>query len=232
MKVKVDDMTQLMKTTIRKIDWFFIGIAASLWGAKMWAPLGLIFSVPTVVLAVKSRELHPRRVVGSAILVMVMLLMTSSYISERYSYKAWDTTETKRVQRAFQMMSTIVAKREGVTSLELTPVRAGVASYPDGTTASLWVTSPTPVGIRSHCFYVDMPRVGGASGNSSSGCVDFGIGLSLDRQGSVVVGNIGSSWPARSVLVSTNGASVKLPVTLGFSFFLAQYQLILLQSSR
>jgi hypothetical protein len=79
-------MMQAIETKIRKIDWFFICLAASLWGAKIWAPLGLIFSVPTVVLAVKSRKLHPRRVVGSAILVMVMLLMTSSYISEYFSY--------------------------------------------------------------------------------------------------------------------------------------------------
>ena len=81
-------MTQLMKTKIRKIDWFFICLAASLWGAKIWAPLGLIFSVPTVVLAVKSRKLHPRRVVASAILVAVMLLMTGGYIGSRISTHA------------------------------------------------------------------------------------------------------------------------------------------------
>lgn len=142
------------------------------------------------------------------------------------------STESKRVQQAFYQMSLAVAKNEEVASLELTPVHAGTASYPDGTKASLWVTNPAPLGIRAGCFYVDEQRRGGAFGYSESaciapmkgwacttgmggGCVQPGKSVILDRNGPIVIGYVGL-WPARTVSVTANGTTTKLPVALGY----------------
>ena len=130
------------------------------------------------------------------------------------------SAEFKRVQHAFQQMSLSVAKSEEVVSLELAPVHAGTASYPDGTKASLWVTNPAPLGIRKGCFYIDKQRKSGvfyygASGYGEFACVIPGKQVTLERQGSIVIGYIGV-WPARTVSVTANGTVSKLPVTLGY----------------
>ena len=125
------------------------------------------------------------------------------------------TTETDRVQQAFHRMSVDVAQKDGVTSVELTPVRAGGASFPDGTTASLWVTGPTPTGIHSRCFYVDITVTGSLSTFGRSGCGGPGKNVSLSRDGSIVIGDI-ETWPAQTVQVSANGITAQPPVTSGY----------------
>ena len=125
------------------------------------------------------------------------------------------TTETDRVQQAFQRMSVDVAQKDGVTSVKLTPVRAGGASFPDGTTASLWVTGPTPSGIHSRCFYVDITVNGSISTFGHSGCGGPGRNVSLSRDGSIVIGDV-ETWPARTVQLSVNGITAQPPVTSGY----------------
>jgi len=147
------------------------------------------------------------------------------------------SAEFKRVQHAFQQMSLAIAKSQEVVSLELTPVHAGTASYPDGTKASLWVTNPAPLGVRRGCFYIDEQRKSGvfeygASGYSEfacvipgkgwvctsgmgGGCVQPGKQVTLERQGSIVIGYVGL-WPARTVSVTANGTTTTVPVTFGY----------------
>lgn len=163
-------------------------------------------------------------------LLAIAIIATVAWFS--FHIESMRSAEFKRVQYAFQQMSLAVAKNEEVVSLELTPVRAGTASYPDGTKASLWVTNPAPLGIRAECFYVDEPRTGGTSGYGKFACVlpakgsacttglggrciQSGKSVTLDRNGPIVIGYVGL-WPARTVSVTANGTTTKLPVTLGY----------------
>ena len=100
------------------------------------------------------------------------------------------TTESDRVQQAFHRMSVDVAQKDGVTSVKLTPLRAGSASFPDGTTASL--------------------STSGRSGRSGPG-----KNVSLSRNGSIVIGDI-ETWPAQTVQVSVNGITAQPSVTSGY----------------
>ena len=90
------------------------------------------------------------------------------------------TTESDRVQQAFHRMSVDVAQKDGVTS------------------ASLWVTGPTPTGIHSRCFYVDITVTGSLSTFGRSGCGGPGKNVSLSRDGSIVIGDI-ETWPGTSL---------------------------------
>ncbi|HUX65603.1 MAG TPA: hypothetical protein VMV42_00515 [archaeon] len=168
-------------------------------------------------------------------LLAIAIMATVAWFS--FHIESMRSAEFKRVQHAFQQMSLAVAKNEEVVSLELTPVHVGTASYPDGTKASLWVTNPAPLGIRSGCFYIDEQTKGGVSEYGASGygefaciapmkgwvcttgmgggCVQPGKQVTLERQGSIVIGYVGL-WPARTVSVTANGIIRKLPVTLGY----------------
>ena len=151
-------------------------------------------------------------------LFTIAVMATVAWFS--FHMESMRSAEFKRVQYAFRQMSLAVAKNEEVVSLELAPVHVGIASYPDGTKASLWVTNPAPLGIRRGCFYIDEQRKSGvfeygASGYGEFACVIPGKQVTLDRQGSIVIGYVGL-WPARTVSVTANGTSTKLPVTLGY----------------
>jgi len=225
-------MTQPTSTKIRNADWFAFGVIATIVGAGILIPFGLIISIFTLVYAVKSKRLRPRVVRISVVILVLVFLLNIGHAFGLFSPDPMSSTETKRVQQAFHQMSLVVAKQEEVVSLELIPVHAGNAFYPDGTKASLWVTNPAPLGIRTLCFYVDEPRKGGASGYFDSACVIPGKGwacttgmgggcvqpgkmVTLDRNVSIVIGYVGL-WPARDVLVTFNGITDKLPVTLGY----------------
>lgn len=148
--------------------------------------------------------------------MIVMGLLTSGYVMGLFSSGRTNATAEGRAQHAFRQMSVAVAQKEGVKSLELVPLRAGDASYSDGTKASLWVTSPVPLGIRSHCFYVDMTAHRSATGGYAEfACGVPGTEVTLDRNGAIMIGYVGL-WPVRYVSVTSNGITDKLPVTLGY----------------
>lgn len=125
------------------------------------------------------------------------------------------STESERVQDVFQRLSIDVAKKDSVTSVKLIPVAVGVESFPDGTRASVWATGPMPSNIRSHCFYVDVTKKGSASTFGDSACGEPTKKVSLNRIGSVVVGDIGT-LPAVTVFVTVGDQSVQVPVTSGY----------------
>ena len=155
------------------------------------------------------------RVISSAAVLAVIFLAIGMYSLGLFSPDPMGTSEKTRVEHAFHLMSIAVAQKEGVPSLELSPVRAGVASYPDGTKASLWVSDPMPLGTRPLCYYVDENIAGGASGYSDSACGVPGTDVILERQGAIVIGYIGLT-PARTIFVTVNGSTTKLPITLGY----------------
>lgn len=127
-------------------------------------------------------------------------------------------TDLGSVQQAFQQISLAVAKKEGVHSLSLTPVRADVISYPDGSKVTLWVPNPASLGIRSDCFYVEQPRKGGASGYIKFSCAVPKAEVILDRQGSIVVGFIRFT-KAPFATITSNGVTLKVPITFGYFLF-------------
>ena len=128
------------------------------------------------------------------------------------------STESKRVQQAFQQMSTTVSMKEGVPTPWLVPMRVGRASYPDGSIATLWVPLPSPQGIRSSCFYVDQPRSGGASGFYDSLCSASKSEVNLERQGLVVVGYVRMT-KAHFATITSGGITVDAPIFFGYFIF-------------
>jgi hypothetical protein len=159
-----------------------------------------------------------------AALVVVMLLLAGGYVGALFSTHSSvriastspiGRTETERVQRAFQRMSVDVALKDHVPSAKLVPVHLGVESYSDGTSASVWVTGPTPEGILSRCFYIDVTGNGSVSQFGQSACGGPGRIVSLDRFGPIVVGDIGT-LPAVNVLVNFTDLTIQVPVTSGY----------------
>lgn len=216
-------MTQPTSTKIRNMDWFAIGVVATLLGAAIWPPLGLIISAGTLAYALKSRKLSLWPVRGSVLLVVAMVLLTGGYVGALFSTHSSvvvstsapiGKTEAERVQKEFKQMSVDVALKDRVKSVKLNPVRAGAESYLNGTKASVWVTGPTPKGIRSRCFYIDVTGPGSVFGLGQSACGGPGGIVSLNRVGPIVVGDIGT-LPAVTVLVRV-GVTVQLPVTSGY----------------
>ena len=208
-------MTQSTTSKSKSSILFVVGIVAAFVGARAWVPLGLAIAVTMLVFAFHTRKLRSWPVLGSAALVVVMFLMTVGYVLALHSSASTKADEATRVQKAFQRMSIVVAHQDGVPPVELTPVRAGVASFPDGTKASLWVTDAATIGIRSHCLYVDETLKAGFSGYSESACGVPGIEVTLERQGSLVTGYIGLT-PADAVLVTVNGLPTRILVTFGY----------------
>lgn len=151
----------------------------------------------------------------SGLLVLTVVAIVFWFILHGYQM---NSNEATRVQQGFDHISVAVAHKAGITSLELAPVYAGIASYPDGTKASLWVSNPAPLGIRSGCFYFDITTRGLASGGQSNTlCGEPGSDISLERTGigAGVVGFVGL-WPAHTVSVTAAGIISKLPVTFGY----------------
>lgn len=152
---------------------------------------------------------YPGLLVLTIVAIVVWFIFHGNHIN---------ANEATRVQQAFDHISLAVAQKVGVTSLELTPVHAGTASFPDGTKASLWVSNPAPLGIRSGCFYFDITTRGSASGGQSDSiCGEPGSDISLERTGigTGIIGFVGL-WPARTVSVTAAGITNKLPVTYGY----------------
>lgn len=214
---KEDVMMPSTDTKARSSMLLTIGVVASFIGAVVWIPLGLVISLATLVFAVKSQRFRSRRSFGPLVLVIVMFLLTGGYVYALYSSGPHNAIERGRVQDAFHWISASVSQQEGLPLLDLTPVRSGTASFSDGTKASLWVTNPASLGIRSHCFYVDMITSRSASGYSEAACGQPGKDVSLEHIGigPSVIGYIGI-WPARTVFVTANGATTRLPITHGY----------------
>ena len=208
-------MTQSTTSKSKSSILFAVGIVAAFVGARARVPLGLAIAVTMLVFAIHTRKLRSWPVLGSAALVVVMSLMTVGYVLALHSSASTKAAETTRVHEAFQRMSMVLAHQDGVPPVELTPVRAGVASFPDGTKASLWVADAATIGIRSHCLYVDESLKGGFSGYRESACGVPGIDVTLERQGSLVTGYIGLT-PADTVLVNVNGLPTRISVTFGY----------------
>ena len=161
-----------------------------------------------------------------ATLVVILLLLTGGYVgalfSTHSSVRVVSTspigkTEAERVQSAFQRMSLDVAIKDHVPSVKLVPVHLGVESYSDGTMASMWVTGPTPKGILSRCFYIDITGNGSSSQFGQSACGGPGGIVTLNRFGPIVVGDIGT-LPAVTVSVNFTDLSIQVPVISGYFF--------------
>lgn len=128
------------------------------------------------------------------------------------------TTESGRVQHAFNAMLTAVSKNEALPLPWMTPVRVGTVSYTDGSKATLWVPKSSPQGNRSGCFYVDQPRKGGASGFYDSLCSVPKSEVILERQGSVVAGYVRMT-KAHFATITSGGTTVDAPITYGYFIF-------------
>jgi len=128
------------------------------------------------------------------------------------------STESKRVQNAFNAMFLAVSTKDAVPTRWLTPEHAGSVTYTDGSKASLWVPKTAPNGNRSSCFYVDQPRKGGASGFYDSLCSVPHSEVILERQGRVVVGYVRITR-ARFATITSGGITVDAPITFGYFIF-------------
>ncbi|HUW87675.1 MAG TPA: hypothetical protein VMW30_04775 [Candidatus Paceibacterota bacterium] len=124
-------------------------------------------------------------------------------------------TESGRIQNAFNEMSVVVIKKEGVPAPWLTPVHAGTVSTLDGSKVSLWVPKPSPLGIRSNCFYVEERRKGGSSGLTENSCIVPKSEVILERQGFVVIGFVRMT-KANFATITSNGVTLKAPITFGY----------------
>lgn len=126
------------------------------------------------------------------------------------------TTKSGRVQYSFDKIFLALAKKEGVPTPTLPPVRADVASYPDGSKASLWVPNPATLEPRSHCFAVDVVRdKSGSAGFFDSLCLAPKSQVILERQNSVVVGFIGRT-KATKALVAVLDQTFVVPMIFGY----------------
>ena len=85
----------------------------------------------------------------------------------------------------------MVSNKQGASAPWLVPIQAAAASYPDGSTASLWVPAP----LRQ--------------------CFQPGKSVNVARNGSIVVGSVGL-WPAHRVSVTAHGKTSESPVTNGY----------------
>lgn len=150
----------------------------------------------------------------STLIVVGVIVILVNIVSPKLT----STTEAGGVQQAFQQISSAVAKKEGVHSLSLTPVRADVISHPDGSKVSLWVPNPASLGIRSDCFYVERSRKSGRSGYMKFSCMAPRAEVILDRQGSIVVGFIRFT-KAPFATITSNGVTLKAPITFGYFLF-------------
>lgn len=128
------------------------------------------------------------------------------------------TTESGRVQQAFNSIFLAVSKNEKPPLSWISPVRAGRVAFSDGSKVSLWVPKSSPQGNRSTCFYVDQPGKRGASGFYDSLCSVPKSEVILERQGPVVVGYVRMS-KAPFATITSGGITVGAPITNGYFIF-------------
>lgn len=122
------------------------------------------------------------------------------------------STEAERVQQAFNQLSLGIEKKDNIASVKLIPVHAGVVSFKNGTKASLWVTGPTPTGVRSRCFYVDVTKLGSTATFGQSACGGPTRMVTLNRFGSIVIGDVGT-WSVPYVYIASDGLQTEIPLT-------------------
>ncbi|OIQ76735.1 hypothetical protein GALL_415790 [mine drainage metagenome] len=201
----------------RNFNPVIVGVVASIIGGGLWVPLGSAIAIATLVYVARSGGIRSRQGIAAASLVAVMLLLTGGYVWALNTSGPSNANEAGRVQKAFKQMSADVAQKQSLSALAFVPVPVGSTSLADGSRTSLWVTNPDPLGVRSYCFYVDVTKGRSASGYSESACGEPGKEVTLERTdiGSSVIGYVGL-WPASFVFVTVNGATTRLPITLGY----------------
>ncbi len=177
-------------------------------------PIALVFLLLIDSWRISARNhLMSRRKIWLASTVFIALMGSLTWMQLRVDPMA--STETKRVQHAFQQITDNISKKEGVPTLWLTPVRAGDAKYPDGSKASLWVPKPSPQGDRSNCFYVDQIKKNTSYGYIYFECNSPKAAVVLQRQHAVVVGFL-SDPKANFVTVTAGRSTARVPVTFGY----------------
>lgn len=187
------------------------------WWVLSLIPIAMVFYLALDPLRISLRNpLLSRRKIRFASLLFVAALAGSMWL--KFHVDPHASTETKRVQYAFQQMTDTVSKKEGVSTPWLTPIHAGVVAFSDGSKASLWVPKASPVGDRADCFYVDKPDKTGGSGYFYFACSPPKAPVILQRQGLVVVGFI-SETKASFATVTSGQTTVKVPVTYGYFIF-------------
>jgi hypothetical protein len=122
------------------------------------------------------------------------------------------TTEAERVAAAFDVLSKGAQLKDGLPPMKLNPKLAARSLLPDGAKVALWVASAPARPALSRCFYLDFSSSKSKSTTGTSSCGGPTEQISLNRLGSLVIGDIGS-WPATRVLVAIPGSFVDLPVT-------------------
>lgn len=180
--------------------------------------LALVLLGMLIFFRMRSGSAISSRTKGLLVVVLVVGVLIFGLIAAP-STRSPEDTELGRVQNAFNGMSALVAKKVGVPPSWLTSVRAGVVSYPDGSTASLWVPKSASGGLRSGCFYVDQSRNGSAIGGFSvASCAIPKSEVILERQGSIVVGF--ERMPrVPAARITSGGITVDAPITLGYFIF-------------
>lgn len=181
--------------------------------------IGGILVVVGVLLFIRMRlgSAISSRTKGLLVLILVVSVLIFGLIAAP-STRPPMRTEFGRVQNAFNEMSLMVVKKEGVPPSWMTPIHTDVISYPDGLKVSLWVPNPAPSGIRSNCFYVDEQAKSHASGFTSFACDKPKSTVTLERQNSVVVGFI-SETRANFATIASGGITVEAPITFRYFIF-------------
>jgi hypothetical protein len=125
------------------------------------------------------------------------------------------TTEAQRVAQAFTQLSVGAKLKDGLPPIKLTPKLATRTSLPNGGNVSLWVASNMSRPALGRCYYLEFTSNKSRATSGQSSCGGATEQISLNRFGSVVLGDVGS-WPATRVLVAITGNYVDLPVTKSY----------------
>lgn len=179
--------------------------------------IGAIFVLLGVLMFIRIRSgsAISSRSRGLLVLILVVSVLTFGLIAAP-STRPSMTTESGRVQYSYNEISKSLAKKEGVPTSILPPVRVAVASYQDGSKASLWVPNPAKLKPRSNCFAVDVVRgKSGSAGFFESLCLAPKSAVILERQNSVVVGFIGLT-KASQVSVTVLDQTYVVPMIFGY----------------
>ena len=116
-----------------------------------------------------------------------------------------------RVTEVFARFAQDIAAKEAIPTPTLQCRAAATEELSDGAPVTLWVAEHT----RSRCYHVDMTREGGERKAGAGACGEPGDRVSLSRNGTVVVGSVGT-YPAESVNVTTPHGEAILKVTAGY----------------
>jgi hypothetical protein len=164
-------------------------------------PLVLIMSIPAIT----------RR--SAYYLIVAVVVATLSSCSK--SVPISTTTEAERVTSAFDVLAQGAQLKDGRAPMKLTPKLASRSLFPNGVNVALWVAGEPTRPALDHCFYLEFTSIKSSGTTSTSSCGGPTESISLNRIGSVVIGDVGS-WPATRVLIAIPGSSIDLPVTKGY----------------